>query len=206
MRSLRLSTLAPYLLAGSALVSAGLLAGAHALPFVYGAQHTGVTRLAAVSPTASASAVSASPTANVSPTIDQQQPIYTGGLSVRVSASQTLRAGKDGQVVRVDIPLCSPTKNSDIELTVNGPGTNGPSVPAEIAFRQSYSDCAWYEFDYSQPLVVTAGEALSLTVSSRNHKAALWGYDGRMGDPYPNGAGAWRGIRIDDFAFKVYVQ
>ena len=195
MRPPRSSMLASCLLVVSALVSAGLLAGAHALPSVYGAQHAVAHHL-----------VAALPTASGSPTIDQQQPIYTGGLSVRVSASQTIQAGMDGHVVRVDIPLCSPTKNSDIELTVNGPGANGPSATAEIAFRQSYSDCAWYEFDFSRPLAVTAGDALSLTVSSRNHKAALWGYDGGTGDPYPNGAGVWRGIRIDDFAFKVYVQ
>jgi len=145
--------------------------------------------------------------------LDQAQLLCTGGLSVRANPTQTFTVGITGQLVRVDIPLCSPTKNVRIDLTLSTTDGSGQSSTASVKLPHDYSDCAWYEFDYSNPLAVTRGDVLQLQASPRNsHKSALWGYDGDSGadgvhvDPYPGGQGQWRGQRIDDFAFQAYVQ
>ncbi len=140
-----------------------------------------------------------------SATLDQQQPIYTGGLSVRSSATQTVVMGGAGLLVRIDLALCSPSKNSDIELTAVDTTANGPSATASLKFKASYSDCAWYELDLSQPISVAAGDTVLLTARTKNHKAVLWGFDGQGGDPYPPGVGTWRGQTINDFAFRTYL-
>lgn len=141
-----------------------------------------------------------------SPIVDQEQSIYTGALSVRVAASQTMQMGRRGSIVSIDLPLCSPSKNNTIELTVRSMRQNGGSAKATIVFKGTYSDCVWYTFTFIQPLSATAGEAVLLTVVGKQHRAALWGYDGHGGDPYPRGAGAWNGHTINDFAFRAYVQ
>jgi hypothetical protein len=138
--------------------------------------------------------------------LDQQQPEFTGGLSVRKGASQTIKVGIAGALVQIDIPLCAPKKNADVELTVSGPGSNTQSATASITFKHSYADCAWYTFKFSQPISAAVGDVLLLTVETKNHKAALWGYDGYLDNPYPSGAGSWMGHTINDFAFKTYMQ
>ena len=135
--------------------------------------------------------------------LDQDQSSYTGGLSVRVAAAQTFTMGLDGSLARVDLPLCSPSKNSDVRVTVSA---GGRSVSASTIFPRSYADCVWYSFTFAQPIVASTGEVVSLTVTTQNHKAALWGYDGHDGDPYPRGSGNWHGLTINDFAFRTYVQ
>lgn len=138
--------------------------------------------------------------------LDQEQSVVTGGLSVRASAAQTITVGIAGSLVRVDLPLCSPSKNSRIELAVSDTGMKAQSATASIIFQHSYSDCNWYTFIFNQPITATAGEALRLTVQARNQKAGLWGEDGHLGDPYPRGVGSWRGHIINDFAFRTYMQ
>ena len=170
-----------------------------------------VTPVALETPTATA----ATPTPILSsvPILDQAQLLCTGGLSVRANPTQTFTVGLTGQLVRVDIPLCSPTKNVRIDLTLSTTDGSGQSSTASVKLPHDYSDCAWYEFDYSNPLAVTRGDVLQLQATPRNnHKSALWGYAGDSGadgvrvDPYPGGQGLWRGQRIDDFAFQTYVQ
>jgi hypothetical protein len=161
----------------------------------------------ATTPARATSATTPVPTPSASTALlDQQQPVVNGGLNVRYGATQTIAVGQAGSVVRVDLALCSPTKNSDIELTVSSTGATVQSATASITFKHSYSDCAWYTFTLSQPLSAPAGEVLTLTVATKNHKAALWGKDGRGDDPYPPGTGTWRGLTINDFAFRTYVQ
>src|SRR5205085_42661 len=43
------------------------------------------------------------PTPTGSPMLDQEQPVFTGGLSVRRGASQTITVGLAGALVRVDL-------------------------------------------------------------------------------------------------------
>jgi hypothetical protein len=96
-------------------------------------------------------------------------------------------------------------KNSDVELTVSGTGSNAQSTTASLTFKHSYSDCAWYTFDFGQPISGAVGDVLRLTVRTKNHKAVLWGEDGHPGNPYPGGVGSWTGHTIN-FAFKTYMQ
>jgi hypothetical protein len=163
-----------------------------------------VTPVALDTPTPTA--VTPTPTPSTAPVLDQAQLACTGGLSVRANPTQTFTVGIIGQLVRVDIPLCAPTKNVRIDLTVSTTDGSGQASTAALKLPHDYSDCAWYEFDYNKTLNVTLGDVLRLTVSSPNHKSALWGYDGQGDDPYRAGSGAWRGHTIDDFAFQTYVQ
>ncbi len=130
----------------------------------------------------------------------------TGSLSVRGNPTQTFTAGMSGLLIQVDIPLCSPSKNARIDLTVSTTGATAQSSTASVILPHDYSDCAWYEFDYKQPLRVATGDVLQLAATSQNHKTALWGYDGQGDDAYPRGTGHWRGESVDDFAFQTYVQ
>src|SRR5262249_34444528 len=50
---------------------------------------------------------------------DQEQLACTGGLSVRGSPTQTLTVGVGGQLVRVDLALCSPAKNARIDVAAS---------------------------------------------------------------------------------------
>lgn len=169
-----------------------------------------VTPVALDSPTAVA--VTPTPTPSTAPLLDQAQLTCTGGLSVRGNPTQTFTVGIIGQLVRVDIPLCSPTKNARIDLTVSAIGSSVQASTATLKLPHDYSDCAWYEFDFGRPLVVAAsdilqpGDILQLTVTSPNHRSALWGYDGQGANPYPGGAGSWRGQTVNSFAFQTYMR
>ncbi len=140
------------------------------------------------------------------PITDQTQLKCTGGLSVIGHPMQTFTVGITGQLVRVDIVLCSPAKNVRIDLTVTGTGSAVQSSTASLKLPHDYSDCAWYEFDYGRPLTVAAGDVLQLAITSPNHRSALWGFDGQDPDPYPYGSGSWRGHVINDFTFQTYIQ
>ena len=142
------------------------------------------------------------------PRLDQVQPAFTGALSLRDGASQTLRAGKAGLIVRIDVPLCSTMRHSRVVLTVHT--TRGPRqlASATVTFAHSGdpSDCAWYTFAFPHPARVTVGEVVDLTLTAPGREAALWAEDGRRGDPYPRGVGRWTGHTINDFAFRTYVR
>jgi len=164
-----------------------------------------VTPVASETPTPTA--VTPTPTPSTAPLLDQAQLKCTGGLSVRANPTQTFTTGISGQLVRVDIPLCAPSKNARIDLTVSTTGGgSAQSSTASLKLPHDYSDCAWYEFDYSQPINAATGDVLQLKVSSPNHKSALWGYDGQGDNPYPGGAGSWRGHTVASFAFQTYMQ
>jgi len=157
-----------------------------------------VTPVAADTPT---------PTPSTAPLLDQTQLKCTGGLSVRANPTQTFTTGISGQLVRVDIPLCAPTKNARIDLTVSTTGGgSAQSSTASLKLPHDYSDCAWYEFDYSQPINAATGDVLQLKVSSPNHASALWGYDGQGDNPYPDGTASWRGLAVNSFAFQTYMR
>ncbi len=147
------------------------------------------------------------PTPSTAPLLDQTQLKCTGGLSVRANPTQTFTTGISGQLVRVDIPLCAPTKNARIDLTVSTTGGgSAQSSTASLKLPHDYSDCAWYEFDYSQPINAATGDVLQLKVSSPNHASALWGYDGQGDNPYPDGTASWRGLAVNSFAFQTYMR
>ncbi len=149
------------------------------------------------------------PTPSGAPVLDQAQLLCTGGLSARANPTQTFTVGITGQLVRVDIPLCSPTKNVRIDLTVSTTDGSGQSSTASVKLPHDYSDCAWYEFDYARPLSAAAGDVLQLQAVPRNsHKSALWGYDGggESAALYTRGTGQWRGQAIGSFAFQTYMQ
>jgi hypothetical protein len=138
---------------------------------------------------------------------DQQQLACTGGLSVGGTPIQTFTVGIGGQLVRVDLALCSPSKNARIDVTASTSGSNAQSTTASLKIPHDWSDCAWYEFDFGHPLSAVAGAVVQLKVTSPNHKSALWAFDGESaGDPYPAGQGQWRGQTINDFAFQTYMQ
>lgn len=140
------------------------------------------------------------------PRLDQVQPAFTGALSLRDGASQTLRAGKAGLIVRIDVPLCSTMRHSRVVLTVHT--ARGPRrlASATVTFAHSSPDCAWYTFAFPHPARVTVGEVVDLTLTAPGREAALWAEDGRRGDPYPRGVGHWMGHTINDFAFRTYVR
>jgi hypothetical protein len=165
-------------------------------------QRARASALAAATPTVSAPADT--PTVAALPVLDQEQPVFTGGLSVRSAPTQTFTAGRDGAVVRVDLPLCAPLKTSHVDLTVSN-GPNAQSATTTLVFAHSYSDCNWYTFTFNKPVSATAGEVLTLTVTTTHHNVALWGDDALGGNPYPRGVGSWRGLRVN-FAFREYVQ
>lgn len=137
---------------------------------------------------------------------DQTQPLYSGGLSLRGHATQTLSAGRSGLLTRVDLPFCSTTSGAVIQLKVSS--VDNPSIAATSAFSftSTYSDCAWYTFTFSQPESVSAGEQLQLALSTQKGNQPLWGSSPYPGNPYPGGAGKWKGLTINDFAFRTYVQ
>ncbi len=138
--------------------------------------------------------------------LDQAQLKCTGGLSVRVGPTQTFTVGISGQLVRVDIPLCAPSKNARIDVTVSTTSGSAQSSTAGLKLPHDYSDCAWYEFDYSQPIAAAVGDILQLKVTSPTHRSALWGYDGGDTNPYPGGAASWRGHTINSFTFQTYMR
>lgn len=140
------------------------------------------------------------------PTLDQSQLACTGGLSLRRGPTQTFTVGLDGLLVRVDIVLCSPSKNVRVDLTASTTGASVKHSTASVTLPYDYSDCAWYEFDYNKPLAVSTGDVLRLAATAQGHKTALWGYDGQAEDAYPHGTGSWSGETIDDFTFQAYVQ
>src|SRR5213592_3289069 len=161
----------------------------------------GAAALATATPT---TAPLPTPTAS-SAVLDQEQPVFTGGLSVRRSSSQTVTVGRAGALVRVDLPLCAPIKNSNAVLTVSSTSVNAPSVAVTFIFAHSYSDCAWYTFNFAHPISANVGDVLTLTLTTSQHNAPLWGEDGHPGNPYPRGVGNWIGHTVN-FAFKTYMQ
>ncbi len=144
--------------------------------------------------------------ASTSPVLDQEQSVFNGALSIRGGASQTVTVGVAGLLVRVDLVLCAPIKNADVQVTVTNSGANAGSATTSLRFRQSYADCAWYTFAFGQPIKANVGDVIILSVKTQNHKAALWGRDGRAIDSYPRGVGTWRRHAINDFAFRTYMQ
>jgi len=122
------------------------------------------------------------------------------------TATQTFTVGIGGQLVRVDIPLCAPTRNARIDVTVSATSESAPSSTAALALPHDYSDCAWYEFDFARPIAAAGGDILELKVTSPNHRSALWGYDGGETNPYPGGAASWRGHDVNSFAFQTYMR
>src|SRR5579875_510535 len=153
-----------------------------------------VTPVALGTPTPTAA--SPTPTPSAAPILDQAQLKCTGGLSVRAAPTQTFTVGIGGALARVDIPLCAPTKSARIDVTVSAIGPSARASMATLTLPHDYSDCAWYEFDFTRPIVAAAGDILQLKVTSPNHKSALWGYDGQGPNPYPGGAASWRGHAV----------
>lgn len=131
---------------------------------------------------------------------------------MRGNPTQTFTVGRSGQLTRVDIPLCAPAANARIDLTISTTDGSGHARTASLKLPRDFSDCAWYEFDYNQPLAVAVGAVLQLQATMPHHKSALWGYAGLTApngtsiDVYPGGQGQWRGVPIEDFAFQTYVR
>ncbi len=140
-------------------------------------------------------------------TVDQEQTVFSGGLSVRTPATQNVVAGRHGPLTRVDIPLCAPIQGSTVELSVQDlPVKHSNKVTsAALVLPQSLSDCAWYTFTFKTPNIVRVGEALRLIVRSTGGEAPLWGSDATGGNPYPAGTGTWMGHAVDAFAFRTYI-
>lgn len=138
--------------------------------------------------------------------LDQSQTVFSGGLRIDIRPSQTLTAGLHGKLVQIDVPLCTPIAKSRARLAIAEVDPPRRSASAVLTFAASYSDCAWYSFSLDKHLEVRSGMALRLTLSADIGKAPLWGSNAKGGDPYPLGAGSWNGIRIDDFAFRTYVD
>jgi len=159
-----------------------------------------------VSDTPTAPAATPTPASSTAPVLDQAQLTCTGGLSVRAAATQTFTVGIGGALVRVDIPLCAPTRNARIEVTASAIWSSARPSTAALALPHDYSDCAWYEFDFTRPIAATVGDILQLKVTSPNHRSALWGYDGQGANPYPGGAASWRGQAVNSFAFQTYMR
>jgi len=163
-----------------------------------------VTPVAVATPTATAA--TPTPTPSTALVLDQAQLTCTGGLSVRAAATQTFTVGIGGALVRVDIPLCAPTRNARIEVTASAIGSSARPSTAALTLPHDYSDCAWYEFDFTRPIAAAVGDILQLKVTSPTHRSALWGYDGQGANPYPGGAASWRGQAVNSFAFQTYMR
>jgi len=163
-----------------------------------------VTPVASETPTATAA--TPTPLSASAPVLDQAQLMCTGGLSVRANPTQTFTVGISGQLVRVDIPLCAPTKNARIEVAVSATSGSAQASTAALTLPHDYSDCAWYAFDFTRPIVAAANDILQLTVTSPNHRSALWGYDGQGPNLYPGGTASWRGQAVNSFAFQTYMR
>ena len=138
--------------------------------------------------------------------LDQAQTVFSGGLRVDLDPSQTLTAGLHGKLVQIDVPLCTPTANSRVRLTIAELTPPRKSASAVLTFPTSYADCTWYSFTPGTHLQVKPGMALRLVLSAESGNAPLWGSNAKGGDPYPPGTGSWDGRRIDDFAFRTYVD
>ena len=164
----------------------------------------------AVTPVASdtpaVTAATPTPAPSTAAVLDQAQLVCTGGLSVRAAPTQTFTVGIGGALARVDIPLCAPTRNARIDVTVSALGSSAQPSTAALTLPHDYADCAWYEFDFARPLTAAAGDILQLKVTSPNHRSALWGYDGQGANPYPGGAASWRGRAVNSFAFQTYMR
>lgn len=147
-------------------------------------------------------------TTHASARLDQTQTIFAGGLSVRFSPTQTLRAGRRGLLTRVDLPLCTFFRGSVVQLDITGrTGRHVARASTTMTFQNSFSDCVWFSFTFRHPLFVGVGEPLELRVSARRGAAPLWASNAHENvDPYRHGSGSWRGIKINDFAFRTYVQ
>jgi hypothetical protein len=141
------------------------------------------------------------------PRIDQVQPVFSGGLSIRAGATQTLVAGLGGGVVRVDVPLCSFSDRSVVALALTAQGRGHlRRATARLAPRSDSGLCAWQTFAFQRPLEVSRGDVLALTLGAVRGQPPLWGANALHDDPYPRGKGAWMGHVVDDFAFRTYVQ
>jgi hypothetical protein len=135
--------------------------------------------------------------------IDQAQTRLQGGLSVRFGASQTLVAGHDGRLTRVDLPLCTVIKRTTVTLAV---AVGATRTAASITFRRSSADCDWYAFSFKHAPAVRSGQVVRLLVSSKGGEAPLWAASTSGSNPYRKGAGSWMGHPVNDFGFKTYVQ
>lgn len=138
--------------------------------------------------------------------LDQQQPRYTGALTVRSGAAQTITVGIAGTLRRVALPMCATSRGATVLLSITDAGSGRLIVGGTLTFTAAYSDCAWYTIDFSTPNHITRGERLRLTVTKGRGVAPLWACVNSGGDPYPRGSGSWRGHVINDFAFRSYVE
>jgi len=137
--------------------------------------------------------------------LDQEQAAYQGGLSLRVRTMQTITAGLTGTFRRVALPLCSPMASTRIALAVFDVATGSKLATARLTFLHSYSDCAWYDFNFPGNNPITAGEVLRLQVVREYGPAPLWGYETAGANQYTRGIGDWGGVAIN-FAFRTYVE
>ena len=140
--------------------------------------------------------------------LDQSQTMFSGGLSVRFAPTQTLVAGRRGLLTRVDLPLCTFIRGSVVQLAVIGrTGRHVARAATTLTFQNSFSDCVWFSFTFRHPLFVGVGEPLELAVTALRGEAPLWGSNAHENvDPYRHGSGTWRKLKINDFAFRTYVQ
>ena len=140
--------------------------------------------------------------------LDQAQTMFAGGLSVRMLATQTLTVGLTGHLTRVDLPLCTFIRGSEVQLSVTEVTRRHPArATSALTFSKSFSDCIWFSFMFKRPLSVRKGEVLQLRVSVLRGKAPLWASNAYSKiDPYRRGSGKWMGHIINDFAFRTYVQ
>ena len=145
--------------------------------------------------------------ADPQPLLDQGQPLFSGGLSVRTGATQTLTAGALGLLVGVDLPLYLSIENSAVLLTVSTVRPPMHTTSATLIFPTTApsADATWYRFSLTPPLPQVPGEVLRLTVRTIRGQAPLWGRNAGHGDPYAHGAGTWMGRSINDFAFRTYI-
>jgi hypothetical protein len=134
--------------------------------------------------------------------LDQAQTQFSGALSVRGGASQTIRAGQSGKVERLDLPLCTSIKGSVVRVTIT---MGSRRASTSLRFQHSYSDCIWYRFTFKKPVSVHRGQVLRVTVTRVAGESPLWGWSSAHHNAYPRGKGSWQGSGVEDFAFREYV-
>lgn len=145
--------------------------------------------------------------ADPQPLLDQRQPLFSGGLSIRTEAAQTLTAALRGMLMRVDLPLYLSTRNSAMLLTVSTVRPPIHSTSATIIFptTATRADATWYTFTLTRPLPQVPGEVLRLTVRTIHGQPPLGARSAGHRNPYSHGAGTWMGHSINDFAFRTYI-
>lgn len=105
-----------------------------------------------------------SPAQAATPTVDQQQLVYTGTQSPLVAA-QTFTAGATAQLVRVSLPFYTGFGRVTVGIQSTSGGKPSGTYLTSTTWSGSQSCCAqFYDFNFSSPVALTKGAQYAIVV------------------------------------------